>query len=127
MDALEFLKYAKKMCKQYGVENQKHDFCQGCPALTEDKICIANFQFDLCIPDKAVEAVEKYAKEYPIETNQDRFLKVFPEVEKSCGIIDICPKTISKEYRNNKNRIEECNNRIDCNLCRKEFWLSEVE
>lgn len=126
MDALEFVKYAKKMCKQYG-ETKNSDWCEGCPALNEEDICIANFQYDLCDPNKAVEAVEKYAKEYPIETNQDRFLKVFPEVEKSCGIIDICPKTISKEYRNNKNRIEECNMRVDCNLCRKEFWLSEAE
>ena len=121
MDALEFVKYAKKMCKQYG-ETKNSDWCEGCPALNEEDICIANFQYDLCEPDKAVEAVEKYAKEYPIETNQDRFLKVFPEVEKSCGIIDICPKTISKEYRK-----QDCITKIDCTLCRKEFWLSEAE
>lgn len=128
MDALEFVKYAKKMCAQYGVENQKHAFCQGCPALTEeDEICIANFQFESCVPDKAIEAVEKYAKEYPIETNQDRFLKAFSEATLRNGIIDVCPLTVSKRHRERCGKDGMCPPQIDCYLCRKEFWLSEVE
>lgn len=68
MNALEFIKYLKKMCAQYGVERNGKGFCQGCPALTEDKMCIANFQFASCDPYKTVEAVEKYVKENPIKT-----------------------------------------------------------
>jgi len=132
MDALEFMKYAKKMCAQYGVENQKHAFCQGCPALTEeDEICIANFQFDSCIPDKAVEAVEKYAKEYPIETNQDRFRKVFPEVKRENGFINMCPRIVSMHYRTYTDELGTCTlfgkYDNDCRKCEKEFWLSEAE
>lgn len=74
MDALEFIKYLKKMCAQYGVERNGKGFCQGCPALTEeDEICVSNFQFASCDPYKAVEAVEKYAKENPIKRGAVNF------------------------------------------------------
>lgn len=130
MDALEFIKYAKKMCKQYG-ETNNSNWCEGCPVLNEDEVCIANFQFDSCIPNKAVEAVEKYAKEYPIETNQDRFLKAFPEVRLENGFINMCPRIVSMHYRTYTDEFGVCtlfgkyNN--DCMNCEKEFWLSEAK
>ena len=124
MEALEYIKYAKKMCAQYGVQNQKHDFCQGCPALTEeDEICIANFQFDSCDPDKAVEAVEKYAKENPIKTRSDEFLKHYPNAAVSYrNIIDICPQAVDKDYI----PANGCAN-TSCDECSYKYWMHEVE
>lgn len=123
MDALEFIKYAKKMCAQYGVENQKHAFCQRCPALTEeDEICIANFQFESCDPYKAVEAVEKYAKENPIKTRSSEFMKYYPNVINCEGVPIICPKTIDESY-NPRNGCRK----IDCYDCKQEYWMEEVE
>lgn len=123
MDALEFIKYAKKMCAQYGVEGQNRNFCQECPALYgEDEICILNYQFDSCIPDKAVEAVEKYAKENPIKTLGNEFLKHYPNAVKCKGVPIICPKTIDESY----NPFSGCS-KIDCYDCKKEYWTNEVE
>lgn len=124
MDALEFIKYLKKMCAQYGVENQKHAFCQGCPALTEeDEICIANFQFESCVPNKAVEAVEKYAKENPIKTRSSEFLKYYPIADVLYnGVVNICPKRVDKSY----NLSSGCND-TNCYGCKTEYWTQEVE
>lgn len=119
MDALEFIKYLKKMCAQYGVENQKHAFCQGCPALTEDKMCIANFQFASCDPYKTVEAVEKYAKENPIKTLGSEFLKHYPNAFVDChGMPDFCPKVVDKDYT----PINGCAN-TSCDECRYKYWM----
>lgn len=123
MEALEFVKYARKMCSQYGVENQKHQFCQGCPALFgEDEICILNYQFDSCDPNKAVEAVEKYVKENPIKTRSNEFLKHYPNAVNCEGVPVICPKMIDEKY----NPCSGCS-KIDCYDCRKEYWMQEVE
>lgn len=129
MDALEFMMYAKRMCKQYG-ETKNSDWCEGCPALNEEDVCILNFQYSSCIPDKALEAVEKYAKQYPIKTNQDKFLEAFPETELKRGFIDICPRVVSKEYRSKSNEYGTCSLislEHDCEQCEKEFWLSEAK
>lgn len=124
MDALEFIKYLKKMCAQYGVENQKHAFCQGCPALTEeDEICVANFQFASCDPYKTVEAVEKYAKENPIKTRSREFLKNYPTADVLYnGAVNICPKRVDKSY----NLSAGCDD-TNCYGCKTEYWMQEVE
>ena len=124
MDAIRFIKYLKKMCAQYGVERNGVGFCQGCPALTEeDEICIANFQFDSCDPYKAVEAVEKYAKENPIKTRSNEFLKHYPNATIGYyGVIDICPKAVDKNYEPEKG----CDD-TSCDECSDKYWTQEVE
>lgn len=124
MDALEFIKYLKKICAQYGVEGRNRNFCQECPALTEeDEICVANFQFASCDPYKAVEAVEKYAKENPIKTRGNEFLKHYPNALVDChGMPDFCPKVIDKDYT----PINGCAN-TSCDECRYKYWTREIE
>ncbi len=123
MDALEFIKYLKKMCAQYGVENQKHAFCQGCPALTEEDVCIVNYQYDSCNPNKAVEAVEKYAKENPIKTRNSEFLKYYPNADiLDNGVVNMCPKWVDKDYKPNAG----CSN-TKCHDCKTKYWMQEVE
>lgn len=122
MDALEFMKYAKKMCKQYG-ETINSDWCQGCLALNEEDVCIVNFQYDSCIPDKAVEAVEKYAKENPIKTRNSEFLKHYPTADVLYnGAVNICPKRVDKSY----NLSAGCDD-TNCYGCKTEYWMQEVE
>lgn len=123
MDALEFVKYLKKMCAQYGVERPGKGFCQGCPALTEeDEMCVANFKFSSCDPNKVVEAVEKYAKENPIKTRNNEFLKHYPNAVNCEGVPVICPKMIDVSY----NPCNGCS-KIDCYDCRKEYWMQVIE
>ena len=71
-------------------------------------------------PDKANEIILNWCKEHPVETRQDRFLKMFPNAALLDKIIKICPEEIDIE-----NSIS-CGGR-SCEICRKNYWLAEVE
>ena len=72
-------------------------------------------------PDKANEIILNWCKEHPVETRQDRFLKMFPKaVTNGNGRISICPKNIDKTH--------ECELKPnECANCMDEYWLAEVE
>ena len=118
MDAVEYLKTLCRMC---------HCECLKC------EFGKARSGFETCPvwqrthPKEAVEIAEKWAKEHPIKTRQSVFLEQYPEVRLSKdGILLICPRTISAEYRDEN---DSCN-RVKygtCADCRREFWLAEVE
>ena len=75
----------------------------------------------------AVKFVEQWAAKHPAKTRQSVFLEQYPEARLSKdGILLICPRTISAEYRDEN---DSCN-RVKygtCADCRREFWLAEVE
>lgn len=72
------------------------------------------------IPDKANEIILNWCKEHPIETRQDRFLKMFPNAQKlNTGILSICPKTVDVTLDINCER--------PCSGCYKNYWLAEVK
>ena len=74
--------------------------------------------------EKTVAAVEKWSQEHPRKTRQSIFLEQWPEAEiDEEGILLICPKFISADYRN---RYGDCENMV-CTDCRMEFWGQEVE
>lgn len=74
----------------------------------------------------AVKFVERWAAAHPAKTRQSVFLEQYPEARLSKdGILLICPRTISAEYRDEN---DSCN-RVKygtCADCRREFWLAEV-
>lgn len=87
MDAVEYIKEAKHICKSRCV--CKSIFGK-CPLLDENGHCTATA--DICAADiiekteKAVRIVEQWAKEHPIKTRQSKtrqseFLKKFPNAE----------------------------------------------
>ncbi len=72
-------------------------------------------------PDKANEIILKWCKEHPVETRQDRFLKMFPNAETdNDGVLVCCPKWVDKDFRC------DMSGRL-CTECRKKYWLAEVE
>lgn len=72
-------------------------------------------------PDKANEIILKWCDEHPVETRQDRFLKMFPNAQKLyTGILRICPKIVDETLDIN------CPGR-PCFGCYKEYWLAEVK
>ena len=74
-----------------------------------------------------VEAAEQWAAEHPAKTRQSVFLEQYPETRLSeDGILLICPRMISAEYRGED---DSCNrvNYGTCADCRREFWSAEVE
>ena len=105
MDVLEFAKQYKRMCNTIK--------CSECALLTETNC--------RCISEKAVKAVEDWATAHPAKTRQSEFLKQWPDTMLDPkGILDLCPIQLAKEYRQRK-----CG--TNCDACRREFWLNEVE
>lgn len=120
MDAVEYIKEAKRICKSRSV-------CKSvsgkCPLLDENGHCTATA--DICAADiiekteKAVQIVEQWAKDNPIKTRQSEFLKMFPNADLLSDVIDISPCSIEKEM------CKCCGDR-ECEECRKDYWLTEV-
>lgn len=118
MDAVEYLKTLCRMC---------HCECLKCEFGKRLR------GFETCTtwrkthPEEAVEIAKKWAKEHPIKTRQSVFLEQYPETRLSeDGILLICPRTISAEYRGEDDSCNRVNYGM-CADCRREFWSAEVE
>ena len=117
MDALEFLRERKRMCKSF---NRCSD---GCPAW--GGLCKLEtgtvFEWEA---DKQVEIVKEWSTAHPRKTRQSVFLEQWPETEiDTFGYLTVCPKRISADCRI---RYGNCSNRL-CSDCHREFWMQEVE
>ena len=81
------------------------------------------------IPDKTNEIILNWCKEHPVETRQDRFLKMFPNAKIDIdGVIAIAPCAINKnEFIASSYSCSVANGFDNCIECRKNYWLAEVE
>ena len=70
-------------------------------------------------PDEAVAIVERWAKEHPRKTRQSELLKMFPRASIGEDGILPCPLIYDSEI--------SCEGVSDCDLCKRDFWLEEVE
>ena len=118
MDAIKYFKEKKRMtndCTINCMDCKLNHFYNG-----TKKFC-KKFEFEH--PEKAIAIVEKWAEEHPSKTRQSEFLKLFPKVEiNNEGTINICPKVTERIYRCSYNE-----RKVDCDECRKEYWLAEIE
>ena len=73
-------------------------------------------------PDKANKIILNWCKEHPVETRQDRFLKMFPNANICRGCLEISPCNVDIRQFDS----EKCGTK-SCAQCRKEYWLAEVE
>lgn len=106
MDAVEFIKQVRRMGKQKG-----------------EAICFKLEEKDTEI----VEKVEQWAKEHPVKTRQDEFLKMWPDAEISDdGLPSIAPCQLNVELLQCESQ-EDCEKRGVCGKCRDDFWLKEIE
>ena len=95
--------------------------CGECPMYREPNVrglCCGDFV--KVHPDKANEIILKWCKEHPVETRQDRFLKMFPNAPVSNGLVIICPERVDTTYK-----VDSCS--LPCMNCYKKYWLAEVE
>lgn len=115
MDALEFLRERKRMCKSF---NRCSD---GCPAwggsCKLETGAISEWE-----ADKQVEIVNEWSAAHPRKTRQSVFLEQWPNcmVDRD-GTAGMCPRNVDKNYICDLNRYTGC---LDC---RREFWMQEVE
>lgn len=109
MDAVEFLKALGRLCNNYPCGDN-------CPLIDScDDESVDGYV-------RKVHTVEQWAKEHPVKTRQSEMLKMFPETEMIDDYICICPSRVSKEYRDSD---ASCS--IECDKCKRDFWLKEIE
>ena len=117
MDAVEFLKQFNRMCKSY-----EEDGCKNCPSYEYN--CCENFNGQ---ENDVVQIVEQWAKEHPVKTRQSEFLKQWPDVEiGDDGLPGIAPCQLDVGLIHSKSN-KDCEKREVCDICRRDFWLKEVE
>lgn len=110
MDAVEYVKALHRLCKS-------KDGCFGCILDSEDGCIAAANRYEGY--ENTVQIVEQWAKEHPIKTRQNKFLKMFPNANLCRDVIDISPCSIEKEMR-------KCCGDRNCGECKRTYWLAEV-
>lgn len=114
MDALEFLRERRRMCKSY--KN-----CDGCPFVK--RLCAIRDITSNEERKSVIAIVEQWSKEHPCKTRQSVFLRVIPNLRlDKAGSIQLCPATITGERCEVYGAAYE-----NCYDCRKNFWGQEVE
>lgn len=109
MDAVKFVEERRRMFAVTG-ENSKYSL----------------FNVSTCAED-VVKEVEEWSVAYPRKTRQSVFLEQWPEAELTKdGAISICPIAVSAAYRNKTGGCASPT-RPQCAVCRREFWMQEVE
>ena len=114
MDAVEFLKALGRLCNNY--------LCgDNCPLI------------DSCDDEsddgyvRKVQIVEQWAKEHPVKTRQSEFLKMWPDAEiGDDGYPSVAPCQLYKGMEE-KNEDGVCCKNCGCGICRRDFWLKEIE
>ena len=106
MDAVEFIKQVRRMGKQKG-----------------EAICFKLEEIDTEI----VEQVEQWVKAHPIKTRQSEFLKQWPDAEiGDDGYPSVAPCQLYKDMEE-KDENGVCCKNCGCGICRRDFWLKEIE
>lgn len=105
MDAVEFLKQLKKRSKSN-------------PDYYGEELNIAHIE-----PISLVSKAEQWAKEHPVKTRQSVFLEQFPNapIYTNTHNVALDPCLIDTTLRGH------CPTGRGCDICRREFWLAEVE
>lgn len=122
MDALQFLKTAKRMCDKRGQCTccPIHDFCNNDFYECSDALLL-----------DTIKTVEQYNKDHPAkETRKDRLLRCFPNLLTNGkinenGDVDLCPEYyLEDSYCDTETRI--CDKYgDDCAICKHEYWSEE--
>lgn len=103
MDAVECLKTAERRRK-----SNPHDY------VNYIQLCGNDF-------GAYVDELEKWSKEHPAKTRQSEFLKMYPNaVVMTGGVLCIRPCDVD-------NTIKNLCKTTNCGVCRRDYWLQEVE
>ena len=125
MDAVEFLKEAKRYCEwcKNTTQDGKKRLCDACYFEKLNDI----FNLHSMAYCKFVETVEQWAKAHPEKTRQSEFLKQWPDAEiGDDGLLSIAPCQLNVELLQCESQ-KDCEDRGVCDKCRRDFWLKEVK
>lgn len=114
MDAVEYIKVLRRLCKMQKI-------CNKCP-LHGEHGCICTYRCEDA--EKVVQIVEQWSKDHPVKTRQSEFLKRFPNAD----LTRLQPCMIEKDKRP-----MWCGKYADfgangcCDECRYAYWNEEVD
>lgn len=128
MDAVAYFKAYARMCDSFDSKNNiTGKPCVGCPLDDIGRGCHMN---DLTNnAEECVAAVEKWAKEHPVITRQNKLLNLFPLMDAiEDGCIEICPLLFDRSFhdRNDRGWCTENDNKV-CPECKRRFWMEELK
>lgn len=76
--------------------------------------------------EDVVKEVEEWSAAHPRKTRQSVFLEQYPEAEIDAnGLLTVCPAPIFHSHRLNGGGCRNVHK--SCEVCRREFWMQEVE
>ena len=114
MDAVEFLKALGRLCNNYLCEDNC-PLIDSCDDVSDDGYV------------RKVQIVEQWAKEHPVKTRQSEFLKMWPDAEiGDDGLPSVAPCQLYKDMEE-KDENGVCCKNCGCGICRRDFWLKEIE
>ena len=125
MDAVEFLKEAKRYCEwcKNTTQDGKKRLCDACYFEKLNNI----FNLHSMAYCKFVEIVEQWAKEHPVKTRNDEFFNQWPDAEIGYdGLPTVAPCQLNIELLQCESQTD-CEDRGVCGKCRRDFWLKEIE
>lgn len=114
MDAVEFVKTLGRMC------NCECYKCEIWKRLSGVESCTVWIETH---PEEAVAIVEQWAAEHPAKTRQSVFLEQFPNapIYTNTHNVALKPCLVDTTLRGH------CPTGRGCDICRREFWMQEVE
>ena len=114
MDAVKFIEERKRLCGT-------HDICKDCPA-NGNPGCMFNLNGG-ADADEQVNFLEEWVAAHPRKTRQSVFLEQFPNapIYTNTHNVALDPCLIDTTLRGH------CPTGRGCDICRREFWLAEVE
>ena len=114
MDALEFLRERKRMCKSFGTS------CDGCPLHGGPCTSISSMNDgDL---ERILVKVEQWSKEHPRKTRKSVLLEQWPNcMMNEDGVVMMCPRNVDRMY------VCDLSDSVECTDCRRKFWMQGME
>lgn len=106
-----------RMCREYDTLD-----CCHCPLYHDNNGLGQDCgDFVRAFTDKANEIILKWCEEHPVETRQEKLLKMFPNARvDENGLLSMCPKNVEKNY--------VCLTMPKtCDECLDNYWSTEVE
>lgn len=114
-----------RMCRNFEPD------CGECPMYREQSVSgLCCVDFVKVHQDKANEIILNWCKEHPVETRQDRFLKMFPNAKvRNDGVLGIEPCNVDKDKYVDADKFPcpKAHGFANCSECRKEYWLAKVD
>lgn len=121
MDAVKFVKEYLRMCSKFSC-------CEECPAFMTD-FCTVNVEEQSPeSAEKIAALVEEWSAAHPRKTRQSVFLEHYPDAPRDKdNLLKACPNCLDANVSCVVDKNATVKKLKRCDVCRREFWMQEVE